>query len=157
EEAREVLPRFPATGFRIHWVAGDLALAEGLPERAFHEYRAALADRWADRDPLGVSVSTLGLAEVAARMRQGGRAAELLGASEGLAMGVGEQAIPEPEPARRAQHARVVAAARELLGSSRFGAVRAEGRRLALEEVVRLAGEPRMVPRMYYSGRVSPK
>ena len=45
---------------------GDLAFAEGEPERAAREYRAVLADRWADRDPLGVSVSALGLAEVAA-------------------------------------------------------------------------------------------
>jgi predicted ATPase/DNA-binding XRE family transcriptional regulator len=138
EEAREVLPRFPATKFRIHWVAGDLALAEDQVEDAMQEYSAALADRWADRDPMGVSVSTLGLAEVAVRMRRRHRAAQLLGASEGLAMGVGDQAIPEPEPVRRAQHARVVAAARELLGPTRFAAVRAQGQRLKLNEVVEL-------------------
>jgi hypothetical protein len=138
EEARGVLPRFPAMEFRIHWVAGDLALAEDQAEDAMQEYSAALADRWADRDPMGVSVSTLGLAEVAARMRQGHRAAQLLGASEGLAMGVGDQAIPEPEPVRRAQHARVVAAAREQLGPTRFAAVRAQGQRLKLNEVVEL-------------------
>jgi hypothetical protein len=139
EEAREVLARFPATEFRIHWVAGDLALAEGHVERALQEYRAALVDRWGDRDPMGVAVSTLGLAEVAARMRLGQRTGQLLGASEGLAMGVGDQAIPEPEPVRRAQHARVVAAARELLGGARFATARAEGHRLTFEEVVQLA------------------
>jgi predicted ATPase/DNA-binding XRE family transcriptional regulator len=138
-EAREVLPRFPATAFRINWLAGDLAMAERHVHLARREYQAGLADRWADRDPLGVSVSTLGLADVAAAACDGNRAARLLGASEGLAMGVGNQSIPEPEPVRRAQHARVEAAARKLLGEEAFVARRAEGRRLGLEEVAPLA------------------
>ena len=93
-EAWAVLPRFPATAFRIQMVAGDLALAEGEPERAASAYRAVLSDRWADRDPLGVAVSALGLAEVAAASLDRGRAARLLGASEGLAMAIGDRAIP---------------------------------------------------------------
>jgi non-specific serine/threonine protein kinase len=138
-EAWTVLPRFPATAFRIQLVAGDLALAEGEPERAASAYRAVLSDRWADRDPLGVSVSALGLAEVAAVSLDRACAARLLGASEGLAMVIGDRAIPEPGPVRRAQHARVEAAALVALGAEEFARLRAEGRQLELEEVVRLA------------------
>jgi hypothetical protein len=50
------------------------------------------------------------------------------------------------EPVRRAQHARVEAAARELLGEEAFVALRAEGRRLGLEEVVPLALADTAVP-----------
>ena len=81
---------------------------------------------WLDRKSRSPQVnSLLGLAEVAAAARDGNRAARLLGASEGLAMGVGNQVIPEPEPVRRAQHARVEAAARELLEEEAFVALRA--------------------------------
>jgi DNA-binding CsgD family transcriptional regulator len=52
---------------------------------------------------------------------------------------VGGRATPDQEPVRRAQHARVEAAARALLGDAAFAALRAEGRRLSVEEVVRLA------------------
>jgi hypothetical protein len=138
-EAWAVLPRFPATAFRIQLVAGDLALAEGEPERAASAYRAVLSDRWADRDPLGVSVSALGLAEVAAVSLDRARAARLLGASEGLAMVIGGRVIPEPGPVRGAQHARVEAVVREALGGEAFARLRAEGRQLDLEEVARLA------------------
>lgn len=138
-EGRTVLTRLPAPGFMFNWLAAELALAEGDGERAAREYRAALADRWAvgDGDAFGVAVPALGLAEVAAVVGQGVRAARLLGGSEGLALGVGNQAITEP--AQRTQHARVEAATRELLGDAAFAALRAEGRRLGLEEVVRLA------------------
>ena len=64
-EAWAVLPRFPGDG-----------VPEGEPEQAASAYRAVLSDRWADRDPLGVSVSALGLAEVAAvRLGPGARSA----------------------------------------------------------------------------------
>jgi non-specific serine/threonine protein kinase len=136
-EGLAVLPHFQALSFRFHWLAGDLALAEGQGERAAREYRAALADRPAAGDPVGVAISALGLAEVAAAAGQGARAARLLGGSEGLALGVGDR--PITEPGQRAQHTRVEAAARELLGEEAFAALQAEGRRLGLVGVVRLA------------------
>jgi hypothetical protein len=85
---------------------------------------------------------------VAAAARDGERATHLLGGSEGLAMGVGDQVIPEPEPVRRAQHARVEGAARKLLGDEAFATLRAQGRRLGLEDVVRLAlGDQQLAPK----------
>ena len=58
-EAWAVLPRFPATAFRIQLVAGDLALAEGEPERAarvaMKQLRVFLAGPWRAVAVLGVT------------------------------------------------------------------------------------------------------
>lgn len=137
-EGQAVLPRFPALQFRFNWLAGELALAAGNDEEAAREYRVALADRLAARDLVGVAIAALGLAEVAALGREGERAARLLGGSEGIALGVSGRLLLD-EPVQRAQHARVEAAACELLGDEKFAARRAEGRRLRSNEVVRLA------------------
>ena len=50
-----------------------------------------------------------------------------------------ENRATQDGPVRRAQRLRVEAAAGEALGAEEFGRLRAEGRQLELEEVVRLA------------------
>jgi hypothetical protein len=47
--------------FRFHWLVGELALAEGDGEQAARAYRAALTDRLAVGDLVGVAISVLGL------------------------------------------------------------------------------------------------
>jgi non-specific serine/threonine protein kinase len=137
-EGRSVLPRFPVLGFLFNWLAGGLALASGEAEQAAREYQSAIADRQAAGDPVGVAISALGLAEVAARAGDGARAARLLGGAEGIALGVGGGLVLD-EPVQWAQHPRVEAAARELLGEERFAALRAEGRQLSASDVEQLA------------------
>lgn len=60
-------------------------------------------------------------------------------------LGVGGRLIVDS--LQPAQHARVEAAARELLGEELFAAPRADGRRLGLDDVLRLAmGEDAEMP-----------
>lgn len=89
DEGRAVLPRFPFMAFRFHWLVGELALAEGDGEQAARAYRAALTDRLAVGDPVGVAISVLGLAKVAAVAGNAAWAARLPGGSEWLALAVG--------------------------------------------------------------------
>jgi hypothetical protein len=74
-----------------------------------------------------------GLARVAVAQGRMGRAARLCGAAVALREDMG---WPLP-PAKRAEHDRTVAAAREALGEEAYAAAWARGHELSLEEVIK--------------------
>ena len=111
---------------------GDVAQAEGDHPRAAALFAEALGlfhglgSRW------GIAVSLAGMAELAARAAVALAAARLSGAADALFEATGTHL----DPLDRAGYAHGLAVARTRLGTTAFGAARAQGRAAPLETIV---------------------
>jgi predicted ATPase/transcriptional regulator with XRE-family HTH domain len=122
----------------LHWIAdvldslGDLACDQGDVVGAIANYGEALAAWQALGDLWGIADALTGFADVAVRVGQPGRAAQLLGAADALYEQVGI-AVP---PHDRITYPKTVDAIRTQLGPDAFAAAHSAGRALTMEEAV---------------------
>jgi tetratricopeptide (TPR) repeat protein len=116
---------------------GRTCLAAGDPAPARRHLTESLRLRRAGTDQIAVSDSLEALASLWLHEGRGERAAQLLGAAEGLRRAVGSAL----HPMAAGEHERVVAALREALGDERFAGLWAIGEVMSLEEATAAALE----------------
>jgi predicted ATPase/DNA-binding CsgD family transcriptional regulator len=112
-----------------------LAREHGNAHEAAVAYHEALG-LWASRnDHWYIMLALVGLTELASAYRQAPAAATLLGGIDALVQDAGGALLPSA----RVNYDRATTAAGAALGEKRFAALRAAGRRLALDEVIAIA------------------
>ncbi|HEV2107460.1 MAG TPA: LuxR C-terminal-related transcriptional regulator [Thermomicrobiales bacterium] len=110
----------------------DVARRQGHHRRAATLYRQSLALNWQQKDRENITWNLIGLAAVAAARGDFERVARLLGAASAV-----REAIDAPlMPDERADYDLAAAGARATLGGEAFDAAWAEGRALAVADVV---------------------
>jgi non-specific serine/threonine protein kinase len=119
-------------------ILGNLVFLKGDTARAATLQRESLALRHTIADAVGIGRCLDGLGWVASAQAQYARAVRLFGAAEAFRERVGAA----PHLPWRAEHERWMAAAWVELGEDAFAAAWAEGRALALDEIIALSMAP---------------
>jgi ATP/maltotriose-dependent transcriptional regulator MalT len=117
---------------------GRVALDHGTPERAAALFGEGLKLNWEPGNELESIHSLVGLAGVAGALRQPARAAQLLGAAEGIRASIGGSLTP----VERAVFDRYAATTRAQLDDAAFAAAWTAGQHMTLEQTTAEALDP---------------
>jgi non-specific serine/threonine protein kinase len=140
QHADASLTRFRTLGYASGTAMALCRLARLARERGdSHEAAVAYHEAlglWASRnDHWYIMLALVGLTELASAYRQASAAATLLGSIDALVQDAGGALLPSA----RDNYDRATTAAGAALGEKRFAALRAAGRRLALDEAIAIA------------------
>jgi predicted ATPase/DNA-binding CsgD family transcriptional regulator len=117
-----------------YWLLGHLSLRESRLEAAEAGFRSSLGARFEIGHRIGAAYALQGLAFTASAATNGVRAAQLMGAAEGLSGGAGHRLVEPPGLTRNGWET----ALRRELGNARFDAAYAAGRALPFAEAAHL-------------------
>ena len=109
-----------------YWLLGHVSLREARLEAAEAGFRSSLGARFGIGHRIGAAYALQGLAFTASAATSGVRAAQLMGAAEGLSGGAGHRLVEPPGLTRNGWET----ALRRELGNARFDAAYAAGRAL---------------------------